>query len=278
MTSASKVASVTSTGDCSYEATTSAAQPATSASGRPRVDERSERCPRSISISGRLSSPSELAPTSPPNACSSSVEKTPRRPVRGRAIPSSSRSSSNGSIRTFESEPMQMGMRARADALGGQEAVAEVGLRRRAGADRRAVRGEEVELGAVGVRRVHDRRALAQAAGPREELDRPAAVLGEALLDLLRLLVGVDVEREAARAAYRPISSSQSAGQAGRSGGRARPRSPRRAARRPGEILADGLLAEAGETSARVGDVEEDEGDAGIAPHPRRPRASGTPR
>ena len=36
-----------------------------------------------------------------------------------------------------------------------------------------------------------------QAAGALEQLDRPAAVLGEALLDLPRLLVGVDVEREA---------------------------------------------------------------------------------
>ena len=86
---------------------------------------------------------------------------------------------------------------ARADALGREEAVAEVRLRRRAGADRRAVRGEEVELSPVGVGRVHDRRPLGQAAGPREQLDRPAPVLGEALLDLFRLLVGVDVQREA---------------------------------------------------------------------------------
>ena len=105
--------------------------------------------------------------------------------------------------------------RALADALGREEAVAEVGLRRRAGADGRAGRGEEVELGAVGVRRVDDGRSLAEAARAREELDRPAAVLGEALLDLLRLLVGVDVQREALRARRSsPISSSQSAGQA----------------------------------------------------------------
>ena len=44
--------------------------------------------------------------------------------------------------------------------------------------------------------RVHDRRALRQAAGSGEELDRTAAVLGEALLDLFWLLVGMDVERE----------------------------------------------------------------------------------
>ena len=51
-----------------------------------------------------------------------------------------------------------------ADPLGGKEPVAEVRLRRRARADRRARRGEEVELRAVGVRRVDDRRALAEAA------------------------------------------------------------------------------------------------------------------
>ena len=70
---------------------------ASGARGRPRSPARS-RAPASA-----------LRPPSP-NACSSSVEKTPRRPVCRRAMPSSSRSSSNGSIRTFESEPMQIGM------------------------------------------------------------------------------------------------------------------------------------------------------------------------
>ena len=40
-----------------------------------------------------------------------------------------------------------------------QEAVAEIRLGREAGADPRAGLGEQVELAAVGVRRVHDRRA-----------------------------------------------------------------------------------------------------------------------
>ena len=101
-----------------------------------------------------------------------------------------------------------------ADPLGGKEPVAEVGLRRRARADRRARRGEEIELRAVGVRRVDDRRALAEAACAREQLDRAAPVLGEALLDLLRLLVRVNMERERMLGGYRPISSSQSRGQA----------------------------------------------------------------
>ena len=97
---------------------------------------------------------------------------------------------------------MQSGIARCPDALGGEEPVAEVGLRRRARADRRPGRGEEVELGTVGMRRVHDRRPLAEAAGAGEELDRPAAVLGEALLDLPRLLVRVDVERELLGSAY----------------------------------------------------------------------------
>ena len=47
-----------------------------------------------------------------------------------------------------------------------------------------------------------------------EELDRAHAVLGEALLDLARLLVRVHVERELVLLAYAPSSSSQSRGHA----------------------------------------------------------------
>jgi hypothetical protein len=77
-----------------------------------------------------------------------------------------------------------------------EEAVSEVRLRRRAHADARPGVTEQIELGPVCVRRVHDRRSLAQAAFAREQLDRAEAVLGRALLDLARLLVGVDVQRE----------------------------------------------------------------------------------
>src|SRR5207344_2993815 len=77
--------------------------------------------------------------------------------------------------------------RAPPNALGGQEAVAEVRLGGRTGADRRPGRRNEVELGAVGVGGVHDRRAAGQAADAIEELDRSAPVLRQALLDLLRL-------------------------------------------------------------------------------------------
>jgi len=47
-----------------------------------------------------------------------------------------------------------------------------------------------------GVRRVHDRRARAETAAVCEPLDGPDSVLGEALLDLARLLVGVHVQRQ----------------------------------------------------------------------------------
>ena len=80
--------------------------------------------------------------------------------------------------------------------LDGEEAVAEVRLGRRAGAHACAGRREQVELVAVRVRRVDDRRARRQAAARVEQLDRPQPVLGEALLDLARLLVGVDVQRQ----------------------------------------------------------------------------------
>ena len=62
---------------------------------------------------------------------------------------------------------------------------------------------------------VDDRRRGPRQPGPREQLDRPDAVLGEALLDLARLLAGVDVEDEAlALARSGPISASQPAEQA----------------------------------------------------------------
>ncbi len=57
--------------------------------------------------------------------------------------------------------------------------------------------GEEVELALVGVRRMDDGRPRAKAPGLGEKRDRAEPVLGEALLDLARLLVGMDVEDEA---------------------------------------------------------------------------------
>ena len=82
------------------------------------------------------------------------------------------------------------------DPCGREKAVREVGLGRQAGADGRPARREQVELGTVGMCRVHDGDVRAEAAGAVEQLDRAAAVLGEALLDLPRLLVRMDVQRQ----------------------------------------------------------------------------------
>src|SRR4029077_16514250 len=77
-----------------------------------------------------------------------------------------------------------------------QEAVAEVRLRRRARTHARARLREQVELMAVGLRRMDDSRIRAEATARVEQLDGAEVVLGEALLDLPRLLVGVDVQRQ----------------------------------------------------------------------------------
>ena len=130
------------------------------------------------------------------SSSSSAVVRMPRRPVCRRAIPSSSRSSSSGSIRMFESEPMQSGIERSSTAATRRKpsprSASVVGQAQ----IRAPVRREEVELVVVRVRGVDDRRPRAEAAGVGEQLDRPAAVLLEALLDLARLLVGVDVQRQ----------------------------------------------------------------------------------
>ena len=120
--------------------------------------------------------------------------RTFRRSAERRAIASISRTSWIGSITVFESEPMQIADAALEDALGGQVAVAEVGLGRRARADRGARRRHQVELAVRRMRGVDDGRPPGQQADVGQELDRPAAVLGQALLDLAPLLAGVDVD------------------------------------------------------------------------------------
>ena len=98
-------------------------------------------------------------------------------------------------MRTFESDPMQSGIaRVRTRSAGRKPSPRSASVVGQAQIVAPASR-EEIELGAVGVRRCDDRRSLTEAARAREELDRPAAVLREALLDLLRLLVGVDMQR-----------------------------------------------------------------------------------
>ena len=56
--------------------------------------------------------------------------------------------------------------------------------------------GDSVELTGIGVRGVDDGRARAKAARLREQVDRTQAGLGEAFLDLARLLRRVNMERE----------------------------------------------------------------------------------
>ena len=82
-----------------------------------------------------------------------------------------------------------------AESLDRREAVTEVRFRRRADADAGAGFLDELELGVGGVGCVDDRGARAEATRLGEELDRSEPVLGDALLDLAGLLVGVDVER-----------------------------------------------------------------------------------
>jgi hypothetical protein len=85
--------------------------------------------------------------------------------------------------------------RALADTLDGQEAVAEVRLRRRARADAGACLREQVELVPVCVSRVYDGRAFRQTAGAVEQLEWAEAVFRQTLLDFAGLLVGVHVQR-----------------------------------------------------------------------------------
>ena len=195
---------------------------------------RSERCPRSISMSGHASSPNERAP----DLAAECVELVGREHAPAPGL------TSRDALELAELlERVDAHVRVRADAdrdaasadaLGRKEAVAEVGLGRRARADRRRRSGEEIELGAVRVRRMDDRRALREAAGAGEQLDRAAAVLGEALLDLFRLLVGVDVQRELVSRPHSGRSPRASRpGRRARSGGRARRERPLRGAPRP---------------------------------------------
>ena len=151
------------------------------------------------------------------------------------------------------------------ETLDRQEAVAEVRLGRRAGAHARAGRREQVELVPVGVRRVHDGGARPQAAARVEQLDRPHTVLGEALLDLSRLLVGVDVQRQlvlggVASELLEPVTGTCADGV----GGDADPDPAVPQLLELAEILGHRLLAEAVDPAARVGDVEEDELDSGL--------------
>ena len=149
-------------------------------------------------------------------------------------MPSSSRSSSNGSIRTFESEPMHMPIpRWRTRSTGRKPSprfASVVGhTQMRAPASR-----EQVELAAVGVRA----RARPSCAG-RGSRSRRGARSGatpcsaQALLDLARLLVRVHVQWQLVLRRVRGRAPRASrAGRRARSGGRRRRGCRRRAAPR----------------------------------------------
>ena len=182
----------------------------------------------SISIVGQLSSPSDAAPSSEPIASSASTVSTSRRPAWRRAMPSSSRSSSNGSIRTFESEPMHMPIpRWRTRSTGRKPSprfasvVGHTQMRAPACPSRSSSRPSACVPCTTVVR------------GPRqphlgEQLDRAQPVLREALLDLARLLVRVHVQWQAVR-----LARTRRAPRASRAGRRARSGGRRRRARRP---------------------------------------------
>ena len=210
-----------------------------------------------------VSSPSARAPTAEPISKQRLGREDPAAAALPPAMPSSSRSSSNGSIRTFESVPMQSGMPRWAIRTAGRNpsprSASVVGQR----ADRGSVGGEQVELGAVGVGRVDDGGPL----GRGSPFGRAARSAGS------RARRGIPRSRAAARPRGRAagalrvgvaaeIASSQSRGHAGRSAGRRRPDASARSASTSPRYAADGLLPHARKAAARVRDVEEDEGDA----------------
>jgi CDP-diacylglycerol--glycerol-3-phosphate 3-phosphatidyltransferase len=160
-----------------------------------------------------------------------------------------------------------IGVRADADpdaagahTLDRQEPVAEVRLRRRAGADACTGTGKEIELGAVGMRRVDDRRAFTEAAGAIEELDGPDAVFGEALLDLARLFVRVHVHRQLLRGGVAPdlLEPAHWTRAHGVGGGSDANAPPAQVLDLP-QILRDGLLAETRQASASVCGKQDDD-------------------
>ena len=90
-------------------------------------------------------------------------------------------------------------------------------------------------------------------------------MLGEALLDLARLLVGVHVQRQPLRRGVaaellEPVARARAHGV----GGDADARAARPQRLELAEVVGDGLLPEAVDAAAPVGDVEEDELDARV--------------
>ncbi len=148
-------------------------------------------------------------------------------------------------------------------ALDREKAVAEVGLGGRAGADTRPRRREQIELVSVGVRRMDDRRVRTETAARVEQLDRPQTVLGEALLDLTRLLVGVDVQRQpVVRGVAAELLEPRARAGADGVGGNPDPDSLGAQLLDLGDVRGNRVLPETLQTAARIGDVKEDKLDS----------------
>src|SRR5581483_10680807 len=143
------------------------------------------------------------------------------------------------------------------DAHDRDEAVAEIGLRRRAYADPRSGAGDEVELRPVGVGRVDDGRPPAETALAVEQRDRTKAVLREAPLDLAWLLVRVHVQRQFVRVGV-PAQLAEGLGPARAHGVRSDPDGDPLAAKRlePAQVVGDGVLAEAWAAAPQVAGEE----------------------
>jgi hypothetical protein len=118
----------------------------------------------------------------------------------------------------------------------------------------------------VSVRRMHDRCARPEAAGAGEELDRADAVFLHAFLDLPRLLVGMDVERQAFPVGV-GADLREPVGRAGANGVGGTPDSRAALAEllELAEVLRGRLLAEPLDASSRIGAEQEDDLDVGLA-------------
>ena len=113
------------------------------------------------------------------------------------------------------------------------------------------------------MRCVDDGGPLAEAARACKQLDRAAAVLCQALLDLARLLVGVHVERERLGGGVAP-DLLEPVGGAGANGVRSDSDAESRGPQGfdLGHVRRDRLLTKAGEPASRIGHVQEHELDA----------------
>jgi hypothetical protein len=112
---------------------------------------------------------------------------------------------------------------------------------------------QQIELVTVRVCRVDDGRARAEATGFRKQLDGAETMLGDALLDLPRLLVRVHVERQLVLLRVR-TELLQPVARAGANGVGGDPDADARSAQllEPSQVLTDGRLPEALDPAPRV--------------------------